>query len=67
MTNYERKLFSDLLEVNILMDDPKNKEVSRFLAIAYNAIQDELREAMGSNNYAMFIRQGREMFAPVQG
>jgi hypothetical protein len=67
MTNYERKLFSDLLEVNILMDDPKNKEVSRFLAIAYNAIQDELRGAMGSNNYAMFIRQGREMFAPVQG
>ncbi len=67
MTNYERKLFSDLLEVNILMDDPKNKEVSRFLAIAYHAIQDELKEAMGSNNYAMFIRQGREMFAPVQG
>jgi hypothetical protein len=67
MTNYERQLFSDLLEVNMLLDDPKNKEVSRFLAIAYHKIQDELRDEMGHNEYAMFIRQGREMFAPAQG
>lgn len=67
MTTYERKLFSDLLEVNMLIDEQENKEVARFLAIAYHTIQDELRESMGSNDYAMFIRQGREMFAPAQG
>ena len=67
MTTYERKLFSDLLEVNMLIDEQENKEVARFLTIAYHTIQDELRESMGSNEYAMFIRQGREMFAPAQG
>jgi hypothetical protein len=67
MTNYQRQLFSDLVEVNMLLDDPKNKEVSRFLAIAYHKIQEELSDDMGRNEYAMFIRQGREMFAPKQG
>lgn len=67
MTNYARQLFSDLLEVNVLIDEQENKEVARFLAIAYHKIQDELRDEMGHNEYAMFIRQGREMFAPAQG
>lgn len=67
MTNYERKLFSDLLDVNMLIDEQENKEVARFLTIAYHTIQDELMESMGNNEYAMFIRQGREMFAPAQG
>lgn len=67
MTTYERKLFSDLLDVNLLIDEQENKEVARFLTIAYHTIQDELRESMGNNEYAMFIRQGREMFAPAKG
>jgi hypothetical protein len=67
MTNYQQKLFSDLVNVNMLIDEQENKEVARFLTIAYHKIQEELSDDMGSNEYAMFIRQGREMFAPAQG
>lgn len=67
MTNYERKLFSDLLDVNMLIDEQENKEVARFLTIAYHAIRNELRESMGDYEYSSFMKQGREMFAPAQG
>lgn len=68
MTNYEQKLFSDLLDVNMLIEENKdNAELSRFLTIAYYSIRNDLRESMGSNEYASFVRQGREMFAPAQG
>lgn len=67
MTNYQRKLFSDLLDVNMLIDEQENKEVARFLTIAYYKIRDELREDMGDGEYSSFMNQGRAMFAPVQG
>jgi hypothetical protein len=68
MTNYEQKLFTDLLDVNWMIEENKsNKEMARFLNIAYHAIQNELRESMGDDKYSAFIRQGREMFAPAQG
>jgi hypothetical protein len=64
MTSYEQKLFSDLLDVNWMIEENKeNKEMARFLTIAYHAIQSELREAMGDNAYSTFISVGREMFA----
>jgi hypothetical protein len=66
MTNYEHKLFSDLLSVNMLIDEQENKEVARFLTIAYHSIQNELREFMGDREYSEFIRMGREMFAPAK-
>ena len=68
MTNYEQKLFSDLLDVNWMIEENKaNKEMARFLTIAYHAIQNELRESMGDKEYNTFIRAGREMFAPAKG
>jgi hypothetical protein len=68
MTNYEQKLFTDLLDVNWMIEENKaNKEMARFLSIAYHAIQDELRESMGDGKYTTFIRAGREMFAPAKG
>ena len=68
MTNYEQKLFSDLLDVNWMIEENKeNKEMARFLTIAYHSIQDELRESMGDKEYSTFIRAGREMFAPAKG
>jgi hypothetical protein len=68
MTNYEQKLFTDLLDVNWMIEENKaNKEMARFLNIAYHAIQSELRESMGDNEYNTFIRVGREMFAPAKG
>ena len=68
MTNYEQKLFSDLLDVNWMIEENKaNKEMARFLSIAYHTIQDELRESMGDAKYNIFIRAGREMFSPAKG
>jgi len=67
MTNYEQKLFTDLMDVNWMIEENKaNKEMARFLSIAYHAIQDELRESMGDDKYITFIRAGREMFAPAK-
>ena len=64
MTNYEQKLFSDLIDVNWMIKENKaNKELARFLSIAYHTIQDELRDCMGDDKYNTFIRAGREMFA----
>jgi hypothetical protein len=68
MTNYEQKLFSDLLDVNWMIEENKaNKDLVRFLEIAYHKIQDDLRESMGDKEYREYIRMGREMFAPAKG
>ena len=65
MTNYEQSLFSDLLDVNWMIEENKsNKDLVRFLTIAYHKIQEDLRDAMGEDEYRSFIRTGREMFSP---
>jgi hypothetical protein len=65
MTNYEQSLFSDLLDVNWMIEENRsNKDLARFLTIAYHKIQEDLRDAMGDDEYRSFIRAGREMFAP---
>lgn len=67
MTNYEQKLFSDLLDVNWMIEENKsNKELVKFLNIAYDSIRNELRESMGDGKYDTFIRAGKEMFAPAK-
>ena len=67
MTNSEQKFFSDLIDVNWMIKENKaDKEMARFLSIAYHTIQDELRESMGDDKYATFLRGGREMFAPAK-
>lgn len=68
MTTYEQKLFTDLLDVNWMIEKNKsNKELVKFLNIAYDSIRNELRESMGNGKYDTFIRAGKEMFAPAQG
>lgn len=67
MTNYEQKLFSDLLDVNWMIEENKaNKELVKFLNIAYDSIRNELRDSMGDGKYDTFIRAGKEMFAPAK-
>lgn len=68
MTNYQQKLFSDLIDVNwLIKENQKDKELVRFLSIAYHTINDELREEMGADKYNTFMRAGKEMFAPALG
>ena len=68
MNSYEQSLFRDLLDVNWMIEENKsNKDLVRFLEIAYHKIQDDLRESMGDKEYKEYIRMGREMFAPAKG
>jgi hypothetical protein len=68
MTNYQQGLFTDLIDVNWMIEENKeNKAMRRFLSIAYHKIQDDLRESMGDDKYNTFLRAGREMFAPAKG
>lgn len=67
MTHYQQKIFSDLLDVNFMIDENKdNEQLVKYLTIAYYSLREKLREDMGSNEYASFIRQGQEMFAPAK-
>jgi len=68
MTTYEQSLFRDLLDVNWMIEENKsNKDLVKYLEIAYHKIQDDLRESMGDKEYREYIRMGREMFAPAKG
>jgi hypothetical protein len=68
MTNYQQGLFTDLIDVNWMIEENKeDKAMRRFLSIAYHKIQDDLRESMGDDKYNTFLRAGREMFAPAKG
>lgn len=64
MTNYEREIFSKLLDVSWEME---KKEHSKLIKEALNSyyfkLRDELKDSMGENEYNEFIRQGKEMFA----
>jgi hypothetical protein len=68
MNSYEQSLFSNLLDVNWMIEENKsNKDLVKYLEIAYHKIQDDLRESMGDKEYREYIRMGREMFAPAKG
>ena len=68
MNSYEQSLFSNLLDVNWMIEENKsNKDLVKYLEIAYHKIQNDLRESMGDKEYREYIRMGREMFAPAKG
>jgi hypothetical protein len=64
MTNYEREIFSKLLDVSWEMD---KKEHSKLIKEALNSyyfkLRDELKDSMGEKEYNNFIKEGKQMFA----
>jgi len=64
MTNYEREIFSKLLDVSWEMD---KKEHSKLIKEALNSyyfkLRDELKDSMGEKEYNNFITEGKLMFS----
>jgi len=64
MTNYEREIFSKLLDVSWEMDKKEHsKLIKEALNNLYWKLRDDLKESMGENEYNNFIKEGKEMCA----
>jgi len=63
MTNYEREIFSKLLDVSWEMDKKEHsKLIKEALNCYYFKLRDELIESMGWEKYKEFVEQGQSMF-----
>lgn len=68
MTNYEAKLFNELLEVNWEMGHGDyNPTVKTALLNRYHEITSQLEDSMGRKEWNNFINGMKQMFAPVGG
>jgi hypothetical protein len=64
MTNYEREIFSKLLDVSWEMDKKEHsKLIKEALSVYYWKLKDDLKESMGENEFNNFIAKGTEMFS----
>ena len=66
MTNYQRQLFSELVDLNWEADQDYPQVVKNALVNEYFRVEDELKELMGKEGYRMYIEGMRQMFAPVE-
>jgi len=68
MTNYERHLFSELVDVNYEIETGNHKPIVRMALITrYSQIVRSLEDSMGVKEYRDYIDGMRRMFAPVGG
>lgn len=65
-TDYQRKLFSEILDVNWELNlDVHNEVVTRALHCRINRLEEEMEEDMGVEKWRNFKEQGKRMFAPA--
>lgn len=63
MTNYEREIFSKLLDVSWEMDKKEHSKLIKDALFSYYfKLRDELIESMGWEKYKEFVEQGQSMF-----
>ena len=68
MTNYQIKLFSNLVDLNWEMNNSDyNQTVKNALMAQYFNVMEMLKEDMGAAEFREYIRMGREMFTPADG
>lgn len=68
MTNYERSLFSELVEVNWRMDNGNYDVIIKAALLSrYHEIVSQLEDSMGRDEWRSYIRGMRQMFAPKGG
>jgi hypothetical protein len=68
MSNYERQLFSQLLEVNYRIETGNYDSIIKTALIThYHHLEDQIKESMGRNEYREFVDGMRKMFAPADG
>lgn len=64
LTDYQRQLFSELVNVNYEADNTSNPPLLRDIARnQYWELQAELMEDMGVEEYNRFISRGRQLFS----
>ena len=67
MNNFERQLFSQLLEVNYRIETGNYDSIIKTALIThYNHLEEQIKESMGAGEYRAFINGMREMFAPAE-
>ena len=68
MTNYEAKLFNELLTVSWEMEHGNYSPIMKAALLShYHSIVTKLEDSMGRDEWRNFISTGRQMFAPVGG
>ena len=66
MTDYQRKLFSEILDLNWELNlGIHNEVVTRALHYRMNEVEELLGEDMGEDAWRDFKDKGRRMFAPA--
>lgn len=67
LTDYQRQLFSKLIDLNWEADNTINSPLMRDLARnAYWDTKQELMEDMGRDEYENYMKGMRQMFAPAK-
>lgn len=68
LTDYQRQLFSKLVDLNYEADNTANSYLMRDLARnAYWDTKMELMNDMGRDEYERYMNRMKQMFAPVSG
>ena len=66
MTNYQRQLFSELIDLNWEADQDYPQIVKNALINEYFRVEDNLKELMGREEYRAYVEGMRQMFAPAK-
>ena len=66
LTDYQRELFTKLVDLNYEADQNYPQIVKNALVNEYFRVEDELKELMGREGYRAFVEGMRQMFAPKQ-
>lgn len=66
LTDYQRELFSKLINLNWERDQQYPKAVREALINEYWRVEKELEDDMGKDEYNRYVNGMRQMFAPKQ-
>jgi hypothetical protein len=66
MTDYQRQLFSKLVDLNWEADQSYPQIVKNALVNEYFRVEDELKDDMGREEYRAYVVGMRQMFAPAE-
>ena len=66
MTDYQRQLFSELVDLNWEADQDYPQVVKNALVNEYFRVEDELKELMGREGYRAYVEGMRQMFSPAK-
>lgn len=66
MTDYQRQLFSKLIDLNWEADQDYPQIVKNAIVNEYFRVESDLKELMGVGEYRTYVEGMRQMFAPAK-